>query len=415
MGGEFWARRVLQLSLSESAVRYALCSLSALHRMTSVSACTSPSSKASDLQSYSLEQYNLAVKCTQRLLVESSNGSEDKLIRGLVACALFVCYENFTGNSQTAQMHLRNGLRIIAKERNRQTRGLRIPKDIIQLFKRLDLQALTFGDSKSPYLDDAYTEPKELFAISPSNCRSIEDSMDIVLNLCRWLFHEAAVSDTCPVPPEHIKSAIAALEQGNSEQFPTAQNTRTKAQSQRPIALFKMYQIIMSIILATQIHRQETLHDHHLQKYKQALALGEGLLLQGQVSFCTAFFCFDIGLIFPLFWIATKCRDSATRWRAVELLRSMHHQEGTWKSANAAAVAEFVIGVEEEGLQPGAVSQEQIPEDSRVQLASQAADFQKGEISLSCLMKSSLGAGAGAWYTREVVIPCAPLRGPVLM
>ena len=90
MGGDFWARRVLQLSLSEAAVRYALCSLSALHRMTTVSTLTRPNCTATDLRSYSLEQYNHAVKCTQTLLRESSDGSEDKLIRGLVACALFV-------------------------------------------------------------------------------------------------------------------------------------------------------------------------------------------------------------------------------------------------------------------------------------------------------------------------------------
>ena len=305
-------------------------------------------------------------------------------------------------------MHLQNGLRIIAKERSKQ-RHSRIPKDIIQLFKRLDLQAMTFGDSKVPYPDNLNKEPMELFAISPTSCRSVEDSMDIVLNLCRWLFREAAISDSCPVPPEDINSAIEVLEQGNIEHFITAQNTKTKGQSQRPLALFKMYQIIMSIILATQIHRRETLHDNHLHKYKQVLALGEGLLLDGQVSFGTNFFCFDIGLIFPLFWVAIKCRDSRTRWRAVELLRSMHHQEGTWKSINAAAVAEFVIRLEEEGLPPG-VSQEQIPEDARVQLASQAADFEKGEIRLSCMMKSSLEGGS--WYTREVVIPYVPMLEP---
>jgi hypothetical protein len=133
IGGEFWARHVLQLSISEAAVRYDLCSLSALRRMTTVSALASASSTATGLRSYALEQYNHAIKCTQTLLVESSDGSQDRLVKVLVACALFVCYENFTGTSRTAQMHLQNGLRIIAKERSEQ-RHSRIPKDIIQLF-----------------------------------------------------------------------------------------------------------------------------------------------------------------------------------------------------------------------------------------------------------------------------------------
>jgi hypothetical protein len=87
----------------------------------------------------------------------------------------------------------------------------------------------------------------------------------------------------------------------------------------------------------------------------------------------------------------------------------MHHQEGTWKSINAAAVAEFVIRVEEEGL-PSGVSQEQVSEDARVQLVSQAADAEKGEIRLSCLMKS--GLDGGFWYTREGIIPYIPMLEP---
>jgi hypothetical protein len=107
--------------------------------------------------------------------------------------------------------------------------------------------------------------------------------MDIVLHLCRWLFREATVSDSCPVPPEDVKSATAILEQGNLEieHFLTAQNEKTKGQSQRPVALFRMYQIIICIILATQIHCRETLHDNYLHIYKQVLALGESLLLDG--------------------------------------------------------------------------------------------------------------------------------------
>lgn len=57
LGANFWARRVLQLSLSEASIRYALCSLSALHRMTTVEAYTNPGSTAAELRSYALQQY----------------------------------------------------------------------------------------------------------------------------------------------------------------------------------------------------------------------------------------------------------------------------------------------------------------------------------------------------------------------
>jgi hypothetical protein len=49
-GADFWARRVLQLSLSEDSIRYALCSLSALQRIT-----TESSFNLKELRSYALQ------------------------------------------------------------------------------------------------------------------------------------------------------------------------------------------------------------------------------------------------------------------------------------------------------------------------------------------------------------------------
>jgi hypothetical protein len=344
------------------------------------------------------------VKYTQALLVESSDGSEDKLVVGLVACALFVCYENFTGNAHIAHMHLQNGLRIITRER-RKPRPSNLPKDVTQVFKRLDVQALTFRDSKVPvaevYPEELYEEPPQLLATPSTSITFIEDSMEVVLHLCKFLFRMAAHAETCPIPPSDLNSANKVLEQWNLdiETFLAApNNTKSREELQSPVALLKIYQIIMSAILVTGVHGRETLHNSHLHEYKQVVCLTESLINEGQMSSSsTNFFCFDVGVIFPLFWVATKCRDSQTRWRAVKILSSLNHQEGTWKSTVAAKVAEFVIGVEEEGL-PVGVSQDQVPESSRVHLVNTIGDAERGEISLRCLMRSE---SDGSWYTRD--------------
>lgn len=368
--------------------------------------------QAQDHRNYALEQYAHAIKCTQKLLSESLDGSEDKLIKGLVACALFVCYENFTGNSQTAHMHLQNGLQILAKERFRHRR-MRIPKDIIQTFKRLDLQALTFGDCAIPCPADnhgLYQQSMEPPCDPPQSLNLFEDPTDVVFMVCRWLFREGSHADSCPLPASNIKAAIAHLEQANFdvERFLKLPNSSA---NERPAALLKMYDTIMVIVLTTQIHRRETLHDNHLLKYQQVVALGEALLRDSQASPSTHVFSFDIGLIFPLFWVATRCRDSRTRWHALELLRSMKHQEGTWKSANAATVAEFVILVEEEGL-PAGVCQEKVPESARVHVVSTAADAEEGKIKLSCLMREDDEGDGEGWYTIEGVVPYFPMLEP---
>jgi len=76
-----------------------------------------------EFQRYSLKQYTSAVKHTHMLLAQSAYGGKNVVIKGLVACILFICYENLLANFTMAQMHLQNGLKILAKYTSATTDG----------------------------------------------------------------------------------------------------------------------------------------------------------------------------------------------------------------------------------------------------------------------------------------------------
>jgi hypothetical protein len=282
---------------------------------------------------------------------------------------------------------------------------------------RSGLQATTIGDSKIPYPDHLSKEHIELLKTPPTAFGSIEDSIDLVLHLCRWLFHRAAYSESysesCPISAEDLAFANKALERWNLgiQIYFSPPNTTIMAQLPRSIALLKIYQIIMTIIISTGVHGQETLHDAYLDKYEEVIRLCGELLLdaKGSVSgpSCNRFFCFDIGVIFPLFWVAIKCREPHARRRAVKLLGSLRHQEGSWKSTTAAKAAEFVISIEEEGMPEGGG---QIPELARVQLVNMTADVKRGEIRVSCVLRPA--HGRPSWYTRDERIPDTTEHSP---
>jgi hypothetical protein len=58
-------------------------------------------------------------------------------------------------------------------------------------------------------------------------------------------------------------------------------------------------------------------------------------------------FSLDIGIIAPLYDVATLCRDPSIRRRAVNVLRSASRQEGLFNSHVCAVIAEKVIALEE--------------------------------------------------------------------
>lgn len=391
----FWSRLVLQLSLSEPAIKYALCSLGALHRMFRASQEASPDGTAVEFRNYSLGQYNLAVKCTQRLLAQSSSGDSDLVVKGLVACVLFVCYENLVGNYRTAQMHLQNGLKILPRAVDGHGKQHPTVSDnIVQVLSRLDLQAMSFADSEAPYpyhlcQDLSIPTSSPLFAY-------IRDATDHLIETFRWIFRLAASAEPNPIPQWQLDATSTVLQQWENEfdclvVFLPAEDRNT-------IVLLKMYHATMTIMIATGLYGQETRHDEHDGLYENIVTLGKSLFDHRRAagSMDGYIFCFETGIIFPLFFVAIKCRHPLIRRQAIALLKTADHQEGTWESAGAAKVAEFVMGVEEENLPQGAGS-DQVLKSARVHLVNISANIGQRRIGLSCLLRSE----EGSWYFRE--------------
>ena len=60
-------------------------------------------------------------------------------------------------------------------------------------------------------------------------------------------------------------------------------------------------------------------------------------------------FSADLGIVPPLFVVATKCRDALTRRHAIQLLRASSRREGMWDSKLAARIGMWITAIEEEG------------------------------------------------------------------
>ncbi|KAK4203827.1 hypothetical protein QBC40DRAFT_12553 [Triangularia verruculosa] len=61
-------------------------------------------------------------------------------------------------------------------------------------------------------------------------------------------------------------------------------------------------------------------------------------------------FSADLGIVPPLYVVATKCRDPHLRRQAIQLLRSSARREGMWDSELTARIGMWIAEVEEEGL-----------------------------------------------------------------
>jgi hypothetical protein len=102
----------MQLSHTEPAIKHGILALSTMHERFEN---TIPifSAKSND---FAFVQYMQAVKHSNDLLTAHAEGKAD-IEKVLIACIIFTCYENLAGNYRAANMHLRNGLRILSQHK----------------------------------------------------------------------------------------------------------------------------------------------------------------------------------------------------------------------------------------------------------------------------------------------------------
>ncbi|PMD58570.1 uncharacterized protein K444DRAFT_531619 [Hyaloscypha bicolor E] len=102
-----------------------------------------------------------------------------------------------------------------------------------------------------------------------------------------------------------------------------------------------------------------------------------------------ASFAMDLGIVPPLFVVATKCRDRKLRREAIRLLLSSPRREGMWDSILSGRVAQWIVEIEEEGLSRyegpwGKAAMETVGEERRVMVKEILFDMQRREARLRC-------------------------------
>ncbi|KAI9052162.1 hypothetical protein LZ554_003524 [Drepanopeziza brunnea f. sp. 'monogermtubi'] len=115
-----------------------------------------------------------------------------------------------------------------------------------------------------------------------------------------------------------------------------------------------------------------------------------------------ASFALDLGIVPPLFVVATKCRDRKLRREAIRLLMSSPRREGMWDSILSGRVGQWIMTIEEATMSPwegpsGRAARETVPDERRVMVKEILFDMQSREATLRC---GTRGARPGDLDTR---------------
>ena len=153
LDSNFWDQLVLQISHDDPAVRHAVISVGSMYEKFNIQRqFIHQQAHTIVCRQYSIEPYKQALAQLQQNLGDDENG---KFRSTLVCCVLFIAFETFLGNYDSARLHLESGLKILHDWQIKQDRLLHptyppatsmMEDDPFSIFSRLNLQARSLVD-----------------------------------------------------------------------------------------------------------------------------------------------------------------------------------------------------------------------------------------------------------------------------
>ncbi|CEJ81016.1 hypothetical protein VHEMI01168 [[Torrubiella] hemipterigena] len=442
----FWTQRVLQGCHAEPAIRHAVVALGALYKTLELSTDpVTPTDGAITQYNHVMMHWQVAVKQYSeacKAIVSLSGDTISQHRTRLMAIILLACFDSFIGDHKQGIVQIQTGLGILQKIKTmhsaRPGEGA-IEEDLVMLFTRLAIQAKSYdmafhfpppyvimlssshagGEPSSPVSD--HSAPDESASQPPNRpFESLFEARSVSDELCKALLTfieklQLAKSDPSYVLPAAwkiygigLKDRLSAWAEAYEPIFSSRFDPRISHLERSGIAALKMFQINTNILFLMMFCDNEVQFDSFMPHFKTIVDLGwevvgederraaaaghsttKGGFRSGKYapSHLKPSFAADLGIVPPLFVVATKCRDPRLRRQAIQLLRSSARREGMWDSELTAKIGEWCMQVEEyDALNPmgatigpggeyvfaGAdgVLQKTIPEERRIMVKS---------------------------------------------
>ncbi|KAF7627779.1 hypothetical protein AFLA_003152 [Aspergillus flavus NRRL3357] len=399
-GSEFWSGLVLRVSQHETAVYHALIALGSLHENFENGHWLT----RRGIDTFAVQQYVSAI----RALLGSSDsspcvspgqsaGSPRSLTLDvcLISCILFVFIEIMSGHYVSAVGHVRSGIKILQDVYEDPHSGTyhhpylkpstvtNLEMDYLRkILNRLQDQALTLTRNATDLaLRDGLQVVGSRHAEIPECFLSISDAHECFQYHVARLYQEYSAIEPRKADmaldeyTNLMQQAEALMDKWSTalHRFEESRGSRLTYRDSIGLKILRIYQCWRLVMLDRTKSEATDLQswDKYNSTFQLIVSLAEAVIntadsdapLSSTSSVPSGTFnedrrpsfSLDMGIICPLYDVATLCRDPSIRRQAVKVLRSASRQEGLLNSHLCAIVAERVIELEETAALQGGI------------------------------------------------------------
>lgn len=412
----FWNGSVLQMSLSEPAIRYAMIAVSAMFEDESWYG-RSPVARTEAHAAFALESYNKAISS----LIRAAKANPDSIRVPVMAAIIFICLEFLRGNVESAITHIESGIKMLKDWRRKHCGGRSpfahssiaaeaafIERELVPIFSCLNMLSSLFG-RRSLTLYTNSTNGGESFespppAISLAIARvELTDLVNVIVRFIQSIGerkYKSDVSIDMIVEQVKLQKLLDSWKTNYLQLLGKEADTQTE-HDKRGSNLIQAISITLSLWLAASLSPNETTWDQYKDHYEKIVTLLQTLV--PEVTDPSKHFSFEMGIIAPLHFVAWKCRWPHIRRRALALLKSSPRRECLFESYDSCAVFTRVMLVEEGylGLLPHKVPSENElpPEEYRIHQVDITPAAPTAEGNPINFLSKPFGI-SGAWHTR---------------
>lgn len=399
---DFWKRIAVQESSSEPAIRHAVVALGALTKSLHESEnqpfgmIMPPSNTSVEHHEFALKQYNKAIINLRQTL---SKG-KPQIRTALVACLLFVCFENFHGDYEAAAKHMQCGLSLV-DQWQAQSSPYQIEElyndEVFQMFARYNAQSFQHVGSASSlnpnprllYLENMGRRDVSVPVIF-TDVREARCCWDLCMERCTSYYKMSSPYKYDNDQPHWIldeADACATLLQQFEDAFwPILNQSGDESVIDSGAVILYLCNKISAMYLQVSVVRGESHWDGFTQHFEEIISRSAKVVERTRTldPSKTGIFTFDLGIIPPLHLAALKCREPRLRRQAIALLLSTPRREGCWDGVLLGKVDSWIMQIEEEGMDEFGF----IPDSSRWRLGEIKSCPQDRWIWVKCLQDS---------------------------
>lgn len=372
--GTFFQGSVLQVSLTEPAIRQAIAAVGILHEQTA--SATSPVSKDSSRWTTSIRLYNRSI----RAIIEKTATDPNALPLIAMTNILFTCFEYFQGNPTTAASHVQNGINLLRAWRAKNG-GSRAP------------WGQNYTSFEPHFMETEIAPLLSIFSINTSQCvaaprtnvllnpvdksgrvvladqfETLDEARIALMDLITaavWRVelssNQSAVPGPAPSPASDAAQIFTRTRHSLDEWRTNLANltrrqkhTWTTKQTRAADVLTLMWHST-NFGLKSYTTTHETAWDAHRTEYEELINLTEAILsdrdrFPDEISRTLSL---DFGMIFHLHIVAWKCRWPHLRRKGLDLLRRSPKREWLFESGHYHAIFTRIMEIEEAHLDLG--------------------------------------------------------------